>query len=226
MKDKKNIKIFAIITIVLAMILIIFGIIFAIFGDNWNQRMMLDILKETGVENYLEEVFPGVKIGENLVDDINTVNLLSGNDISPIIVNYYEIEYNDNKYVKFSDYADLMKSKFNKTVTIDDIDDIVSLNKLQEVSKCSYITSTEYVEKCQKENIDSCYFMHSIFISENGKVSFENLNKVGNSIRGEIVKKVEYNDVNYDYYGTFELKFTKNGSSYDINSFVVETFLD
>lgn len=219
---KKNKTI--ILVIIFAVVLILIGIFSIIFNRSMHgskENNMEIILNDTGIVTYLERVFPSTKLGENLIDDINITNLISDSDTVKYQIEFKEIQESKMQYVNFLEYSKLYKEKYGKEINIKDFDDIININNIKKVNDTSFVVSNSDVTACTKNNINTCYFTHPMFLANEGSITFKNLNNTDDIITGEVIKEITHSSKKYQYSGEFELKYEKNAGKYNVLSFMV-----
>lgn len=207
--------------IIIAFLMIAVGIFSILFDDN-GKNQSIKILKNAGIDAYLTAVFPGVELNKNLLDDADFVNLMLSDTIKKYKFQYQEIQGSEDEYINFLEYSKAYREKYNKDVTVKDFSDIVSIKNLKKVDDNTFLVSREDVSECLDENLESCYFSHSLFFAPKGTVVFENLNRKNNQITGKVIKETVFEGKKYQYSGEFEFNYKKVNNKYEGVSFIVK----
>ena len=227
-KRNNNLKKIAFFLLVVSIILISLGFVFS-FGvdaiknnkDDKNKELARTIFEETGMDEYLKEVFiPGVQLNTNLLDsNIKFMTDIYNNSNVP----KYLFMYNEDDdaswiYIKYEDYASEYKKVYNKNLTFSMVDDEMAYDNLIHLSDNRYLFSIVDAFPCTKSNIDKCYVNISKQIISERDVKYEDFNlKDDNIVVGTAVLTYNNNNTKSILKGRFELKYKEENNKYVVD---------
>lgn len=227
-KRNNNLKKIAIFLLVVSIILISLGFVFS-FGvdaikdnkDDKNKELARTIFEETGMDEYLKEVFiPGVQLNTNLLDsDIKFMTDIYNNSNVP----KYLFMYNEDDdaswiYIKYEDYASEYKKVYNNNLTFSMVDGEMAYDNLIHLSDNRYLFSIVDAFPCTKSNIDKCYVNISKQIISERDVKYEDFNlKDDNIVVGTAVLTYNNNNTKSILKGRFELKYKEENNKYVVD---------
>ena len=227
-KRNNNLKKIAFFLLVVSIILISLGFVFS-FGvdaiknnkDDKNKELARTIFEETGMDEYLKEVFiPGVQLNTNLLDsNIKFMTDIYNNSNVP----KYLFMYNEDDdaswiYIKYEDYASEYKKVYNKNLTFSMVDGEMAYDNLIHLSDNRYLFSIVDAFPCTKSNIDKCYVNISKQIISERDVKYEDFNlKDDNIVVGTAVLTYNNNNTKSILKGRFELKYKEENNKYVVD---------
>lgn len=227
-KRNNNLKKIAFFLLAVSIILISLGFVFS-FGveaikdnkDDKNKELARTIFEETGMDEYLKEVFiPGVQLNTNLLDsNIKFMTDIYNNSNVP----KYLFMYNEDDdaswiYIKYEDYASEYKKVYNKNLTFSMVDDEMAYDNLIHLSDNRYLFSIVDAFPCTKSNIDKCYVNISKQIISERDVKYEDFNlKDDNIVVGTAVLTYNNNNTKSILKGRFELKYKEENNKYVVD---------
>ena len=227
-KRNNNLKKLAFFLLVVSIILISLGFVFS-FGveaikdnkDDKNKELARTIFEETGMDEYLKEVFiPGVQLNTNLLDsNIKFMTDIYNNSNVP----KYLFMYNEDDdaswiYIKYEDYASEYKKVYNKNLTFSMVDGEMAYDNLIHLSDNRYLFSIVDAFPCTKSNIDKCYVNISKQIISERDVKYEDFNlKDDNIVVGTAVLTYNNNNTKSILKGRFELKYKEENNKYVVD---------
>lgn len=227
-KRNNNLKKIAFFLLVVSIILISLGFVFS-FGveaikdnkDDKNKELARTIFEETGMDEYLKEVFiPGVQLNTNLLDsNIKFMTDIYNNSNVP----KYLFMYNEDDdaswiYIKYEDYASEYKKVYNKNLTFSMVDGEMAYDNLIHLSDNRYLFSIIDAFPCTKSNIDKCYVNISKQIISERDVKYEDFNlKDDNIVVGTAVLTYNNNNTKSILKGRFELKYKEENNKYVVD---------
>lgn len=227
-KRNNNLKKIAFFLLVVSIVLISLGFVFS-FGveaikdnkDDKNKELARTIFEETGMDEYLKEVFiPGVQLNANLLDsNIKFMTDIYNNSNVP----KYLFMYNEDDdaswiYIKYEDYASEYKKVYNKNLTFSMVDGEMVYDNLIHLSDNRYLFSIVDAFPCTKSNIDKCYVNISKQIISERDVKYEDFNlKDDNIVVGTAVLTYNNNNTKSILKGRFELKYKEENNKYVVD---------
>lgn len=227
-KRNNNLKKIAFFLLVVSIVLISLGFVFS-FGvdaiknnkDDKNKELARTIFEETGMDEYLKEVFiPGVQLNTNLLDsNIKFMTDIYNNSNVP----KYLFMYNEDDdaswiYIKYEDYASEYKKVYNKNLTFSMVDGEMAYDNLIHLSDNRYLFSIVDAFPCTKSNIDKCYVNISKQIISERDVKYEDFNlKDDNIVVGTAVLTYNNNNTKSILKGRFELKYKEENNKYVVD---------
>lgn len=227
-KRNNNLKKIAFFLLVVSIVLISLGFVFS-FGvdaiknnkDDKNKELARTIFEETGMDEYLKEVFiPGVQLNTNLLDsNIKFMTDIYNNSNVP----KYLFMYNEDDdaswiYIKYEDYASEYKKVYNKNLTFSMVDGEMAYDNLIHLSDNRYLFSIVDAFPCTKSNIDKCYVNISKQIISERDVKYEDFNlKDDNIVVGTAVLTYNNNNTKSISKGRFELKYKEENNKYVVD---------
>ena len=227
-KRNNNLKKIAFFLLVVSIILISLWFVFS-FGvdaiknnkDDKNKELARTIFEETGMDEYLKEVFiPGVQLNTNLLDsNIKFMTDIYNNSNVP----KYLFMYNEDDdaswiYIKYEDYASEYKKVYNKNLTFSMVDGEMAYDNLIHLSDNRYLFSIVDAFPCTKSNIDKCYVNISKQIISERDVKYEDFNlKDDNIVVGTAVLTYNNNNTKSILKGRFELKYKEENNKYVVD---------
>ena len=227
-KRNNNLKKIAFFLLVVSIILIFLGFVFS-FGvdaikdnnEDKNKELSRTIFEETGMDEYLKEVFiPGVQLNTNLLDsNIKFMTDIYNNSNVP----KYLFMYNEDDdaswiYIKYEDYASEYKKVYNKNLTFSMVDGEMAYDNLIHLSDNRYLFSIVDAFPCTKSNIDKCYVNISKQIISERDVKYEDFNlKDDNIVVGTAVLTYNNNNTKSILKGRFELKYKEENNKYVVD---------
>lgn len=227
-KRNNNLKKIAIFLLVVSIILISLGFVFS-FGvdaikdnkDDKNKELARTIFEETGMDEYLKEVFiPGVQLNTNLLDsDIKFMtDIYNNSNVSKYLFMYNEDDDASWVYIKYEDYASEYKKVYNKNLTFSMVDGEMAYDNLIHLSDNRYLFSIVDAFPCTKSNIDKCYVNISKQIISERDVKYEDFNlKDDNIVVGTAVLTYNNNNTKSILKGRFELKYKEENNKYVVD---------
>lgn len=227
-KRNNNLKKISFFLLVVSIVLISLGFVFS-FGveaikdnkDDKNKELARTIFEETGMDEYLKEVFiPGVQLNANLLDsNIKFMTDIYNNSNVP----KYLFMYNEDDdaswiYIKYEDYASEYKKVYNKNLTFSMVDGEMAYDNLIHLSDNRYLFSIVDAFPCTKSNIDKCYVNISKQIISERDVKYEDFNlKDDNIVVGTAVLTYNNNNTKSILKGRFELKYKEENNKYVVD---------
>ena len=227
-KRNNNLKKIAFFLLVVSIVLISLGFVFS-FGvdaikdnkEDKNKELSRTIFEETGMDEYLKEVFiPGVQLNTNLLDsNIKFMTDIYNNSNVP----KYLFMYNEDDdaswiYIKYEDYASEYKKVYNKNLTFSMVDGEMAYDNLIHLSDNRYLFSIVDAFPCTKSNIDKCYVNISKQIISERDVKYEDFNlKDDNIVVGTAVLTYNNNNTKSILKGRFELKYKEENNKYVVD---------
>lgn len=227
-KRNNNLKKIAFFLLVVSIILISLGFVFS-FGvdaikdnkDDKNKELARTIFEETGMDEYLKEVFiPGVQLNTNLLDsDIKFMtDIYNNSNVSKYLFMYNEDDDASWVYIKYEDYASEYKKVYNKNLTFSMVDGEMAYDNLIHLSDNRYLFSIVDAFPCTKSNIDKCYVNISKQIISERDVKYEDFNlKDDNIVVGTAVLTYNNNNTKSILKGRFELKYKEENNKYVVD---------
>ena len=227
-KRNNNLKKIAFFLLVVSIILISLGFVFSFWvdaiknnKDDKNKELARTIFEETGMDEYLKEVFiPGVQLNTNLLDsNIKFMTDIYNNSNVP----KYLFMYNEDDdaswiYIKYEDYASEYKKVYNKNLTFSMVDGEMAYDNLIHLSDNRYLFSIVDAFPCTKSNIDKCYVNISKQIISERDVKYEDFNlKDDNIVVGTAVLTYNNNNTKSILKGRFELKYKEENNKYVVD---------
>ena len=224
-KKKNNIKIVAIVLIVVAVLFIVGGVLsgflFSSSGKNdedKNKALAKEIFESAGMDDYLKDKFvPGIETDENLLEAKNDmVTEIYNDDSIPKYSFYYsETEALSWLYVKYEDYAKVYKEHNNKEMTFKDIDTELAYYNLVDLGNNKLKYDILNVVSCSKNNIDICYVSLNKKEYETKSIKYDSFDlKDNNIVVGDATLTYISDNVEFTLKGDFELKYKKEGRKY------------
>ena len=226
--SNKNLRKIAIFLLVFSIILITLGFALSFGVDaikankkNRNKELARTIFEETGMDEYLKEVFiPGVQLNTNLLDsNIKFMTDIYNNSNVP----KYLFMYNEDDdaswiYIKYEDYASEYKKVYNKNLTFSMVDGEMAYDNLIHLSDNRYLFSIVDAFPCTKSNIDKCYVNISKQIISERDVKYESFDlKENNIVVGTAILTYNNNNTKSILKGRFELKYKEENNKYVVD---------
>lgn len=228
-KKKNSLKKIAIILLSVSVILIILGVVSSFgvtaFKENKKQKnkeLAQRIFEETGMDEYLKEIFiPGVQLDTDLLDsNVKFMTDIYNNDSVPKYLFLYNVEDDASWiYIKYEDYANEYKKVYNKDLTFSMLDSEMAFDNLVHIDDNRYLFNVVDAFPCTSSNVDKCYVNITKQIVYEREVEFSSFDlKDDNVVVFDASVTYNNNNTKSVLDGKFELKFKEEKNEYIVES--------
>lgn len=242
-KKKKNIGIFVIIFVCIAVLLLVVGLLFKFNSQvekpkedpedkrKQEEKLAKSILTSLNIDDYLGSTFfPTIELNKNILDITSNKNMVmffyTNSNLAKYVLSYGNDAF--SMVAKYDDYLAEHNKTFGVPANIDSsyTDFIFAVSNLPQDINNDYQINFSDIVDCDTTNSSNCFIILSNDQIDSHRVEFSDLSIKNNIIESNV--KVYSFDGESEVYldGDFKFEFEKTGDSYIAKSLIITYVAD